>query len=81
MNDPTGTSAWFFPFPPDYFTVLTGYWGINHFRLSPFMPEVVYVLFNRDLNLLVRIHEMRKQKIIVLEEKKERWIKRRGEPW
>jgi hypothetical protein len=43
--------------------------------------EVVYVLFNRDLNLLVRINEMRKEQIIALEEKRERWMKRRGEPW
>jgi hypothetical protein len=31
--------------------------------------------------LLVRIHEMRKEQIIALEEKRERWIKRRGVPW
>ena len=41
--------------------------------------EVVNVLFNRDLNLLVRINEMRKEQIIALEERRERWIKRRGE--
>jgi hypothetical protein len=42
---------------------------------------VVNVLFIRDLNLLVRINEMRKEQIIALEERRERWIKMRGEPW
>jgi hypothetical protein len=43
--------------------------------------EVVDVLSIRDLNTLCRIHEMRKEQIIALEEKRERWMKRRGESW
>jgi hypothetical protein len=43
--------------------------------------EVVDVLSIRDLNTLFRIHEMRKDQIIALEEKRERWIKRRQCPW
>jgi hypothetical protein len=39
--------------------------------------EVVDVLSIRDLNTLCRIHEMREEQIIALEEKRERWIKRR----
>jgi hypothetical protein len=42
--------------------------------------EVVDVLSVRDLNTLCRIHEMRKEQIMALEKKRERWIKRRGEP-
>ena len=48
--------------------------------MPTFFPEVVYVLFNRDLNLLVRIHEMRKDQIIALEERRERRIRRMREP-
>jgi hypothetical protein len=43
--------------------------------------EVVDVLSIRDLNTLCRIHEIRKEQIIALEEKSERWIKGRGELW
>jgi hypothetical protein len=43
--------------------------------------EVVDVLSIRDLNTLCRIHEMRKDQIIALEERRERWMKRRGAPW
>jgi hypothetical protein len=43
--------------------------------------EVDDVLSIRDLKTLCRIHEMRKEQIIALEEKRERWMKRRGEPW
>jgi hypothetical protein len=43
--------------------------------------EVVDVLSILDLNTLCRIHEMRKEQIIALEEKRKRWIKRRGESW
>jgi hypothetical protein len=43
--------------------------------------EVVDVLSIRDLNTLCRIHEMRKEQIIALEEKRERFKKMRESPW
>jgi hypothetical protein len=48
---------------------------------ATWMPEVVDLLLNRDLNLLCRIEEMRKAQLMAQEERRERWLKRRRELW
>jgi hypothetical protein len=50
-------------------------------RASETFSEVVDVLFNRDLSLLCRIEEMRKDQIIALEERRERFKKMRESLW
>jgi hypothetical protein len=45
------------------------------------ISEVVDVLSIRDLNTLCRIHEMRKEQIIALEERRERFKKMRESLW